>query len=1089
MSVSPHERGVIALALSRPIGVVMSLILATVLGVIAYHRLPLQLLPDGFTPPFMWIQIPTLAASPEESQEFVAKPLEDALATLAEIERLTTHIRTNNVGFGVHIRANSDLDLSYTRIRARLRRHLPSLPEGAQRAIIWRHDPNEDPLYVFSVTYPPEHPNPAHIIREEVVKRLERIDGVSRVEINGIKESAVRIEVKPQALKRARISAQQVLSTLRADHFTQTAGRLREGDRTLWVNASSRFSDLEALRARPITSHLTLGDLAEVKLAPDPRPVVHRVNGAPSCSITIYKVSTENAIEVTQRVERELETLFSEQTSLQEMKYLEFFNQGQFIKTSLDQIKNSAFYGGIIALLCLFFFLRSVKLTLMITAAIPLCLLITIALLYLRDQSLNILSMMGVILSVGMVIDNAIVVLEQIVQRRREGWGARAAALLGTRGVALAVALATSTTLVVFLPLMMVNDQPMLGLFISSIGEPVCYALGASLIIALVHLPTLSQYVHSARWMREAEDRRVSHEAPVSPITEVSQDQAQDELSGSTAHLLMIDRLYHRVLRWVISHRLVMSFLTFLFLISVGYPASQLNRVDRGGGAFRTLSINILGPLNGPRDRLDDVAREIERRLLPQLSTLDIKSMVSAQGWSPEHLRISLYLTPPARRALLSSERQKRLKELLPSPPGYRVLLRRGMGENSQGVTIAVYGAYLDRTTEIAQRLKRRLKLLPEIDDVEFDLPEGGLELKLRVDSAWSQLNQLNPAWISSSVNAELQERLLGDFITPQGAVNILLAPQTRELKLHEVGRSVPKMSSNLSTPDPTPNSVRSDTNAPTDRLLDGFVTRQLELGSGKIRRKQRRVQVQMKVLGESGAVMSALERFIPTFYMPMGYGVDYGERFKNRRKNERGGGLAVLMGILLVLCLMGMLFESLLTPLAILGTIPLAFVGSIWTLWACGTSFEVMAMIGGVILVGVVVNNGIVLIDQIQGLRRAGASRDQAILTAATTRLRPILMTAMTTIGGLLPMAFSGGEVVGIDYQPLGQVVIGGLTSSTLLTLVVVPLLYTFFDDLSAAPQEARAWQHHFSKRLRARFKSSARSSRTTSQKPPHVP
>ena len=1045
---APDERGVIALALRRPIGVIMSLVLTSVLGLIAYYRLPLQLLPDGFTPPFMWVRVPTLAASPEESEKLVAKPLEDALSTLAEIERLRTFVRTTNVGFAINLRPESDPDLSYTRIRARLRRTLPQLPEGAQRSIIWRHDPNDDPLFVFSVTYPRGHLDPARVIQEDLIRALERIDGVSRVEINGIKERAVRIEIKPRALKRAHITAEQLLRTLRDDHFTLTAGQLREGERALWVNASSRLDDLEAIRARPITSRFTLGELAEVKLAPDPRPTIHRVNAEPSCSVSVYKISTENTIEVARRVQARLDELFVSET-LRHFKYREFFNQGSFIESSLNQIKSSALYGGVIALLCLWFFLRSLRLTLLITTAIPLCLLLTIALLYLRGQSLNVLSMMGIILSVGMVIDNAIVVLEQIVQRRAEGWSARHAALLGARGVALAVTLATSTTLVVFLPLMMVNDQPMLGFFITCIGEPVCYALSASLVIALIHLPTLSQWSQTATYIPQGSNR------------------------ASSVPTRADERIYKRILDGVLKRRLGAALGTLLFLLSVGYPATHLNRVDQGGGAFRTLSVNVIGPLNGPQHELDELTRRIEQLLLPKLDELDIKTIVTARGWSPEHLRISLYLNAPAERKLNKEERERQIKALLPQRPGYRVQIRRGVGSGEQGVNIAVYGAYLSETKALAEQLRAQIKRLPEIDDALLDLPEGGLELQLKVNASWAQLRALQPAAVSAAVNVELQERLLGEMIVDQGPVDILLAPHTEGLTLDEVGRSVtrelseasassqraPTDSLESSTRDSTGDSTRSP--ASRERSLDGIVTRQLEVGLGKIRRKQRRVQVNLQVLGDEGAVMSALERFLPQVPMPIGYGVDYGERFKSRRDNERGGALAVLVGIALVFCLMGLLFESLLTPLAILGTIPLAFVGSIWTLWLCGTSFEAMAIIGGVILVGVVVNNGIVLIDQIQALRRAGISRDEAVLSAAVTRLRPILMTAITTVGGLIPMAFMGGETVGIDYQPLGQVVIGGLTSSTLLTLIVVPLLYTLLDDLSGAPREARAWAH----------------------------
>jgi hydrophobic/amphiphilic exporter-1 (mainly G- bacteria), HAE1 family len=1030
MSESLPQSGLLSIILMRPIGVMMSLALVILLGMIAYFKMPLQLLPDGLSPPFMWVSIPTLSASPEENEQLVAKPIEDALSTLAEIDRLRTFIRTNSVGFAINLHPKSDHNLSYLRIRSRLRRYLPQLPEGAQFAMIWRHDPNDDPLYAFSITYPADHTDPAQVIKSRVVKAIERLPGVSRVELKGIEERSVRIKIRPQSLKDARLSAQDLLRILREDHFTLTAGQISEGERTVWVNASSRFDSIEALRARPITQALSLGDIADIELSPSLNPRIQRVNGQKAASVVVYKVSSENTIEVATLVQKTINTLFTQDRFLKGYEKIEFFSQGEFIQSSLNQIKDSALYGGLIALFSLWLFLRSWSLTLMITTSIPVCLLVTVALLYLNGQSLNVLSMMGIILSVGMVIDNAIVVLEQITRHRREGLTPRQAALQGTQRVGLAITLATATSLVVFLPLMIVSNQPMLGFFITRIGEPVCYALGASLVVALIHLPTASQWASSTF---------------ATPKT--NHKQAQDfERKHLSLNALPVEQTYHNLLTWVLKHRLSVSLMSILFFLSVGFPAGQLNRVDKDGGAFKTLTIHIRGPLNCPQKHLLTIAKQIETEVLTRKQMLDVKTVVVSRGWSPEHLKVDLYLVSTDKRSLDKTERDQQLKALLPERPGYRIILRRGSGNQSEGVNISVYGPYMQDTQAQAEKLLSTLKEIPEVDNAELDLPEGGLELRLGVDTNNAFIQQLTPAWISASINAELQERPIGELMTLNGATQILITPDSSKIKLDHVAQVVP----------PIP---RPQANRLLDQPLDGVVNRFLQVGSGKIRRKKRRVEVNILVTGEDGQVMSALERELSTYQLPLGFGIDYGERFKERSSNERGGLIAVIVGIVLVFCLMGVLFESLLTPLAILGTIPLAFVGAIWMLWFCGTSFEIMAMIGGVILVGVVVNNGIVLIDQVQMLRRSGVERDQAVLAAASTRLRPILMTAITTIGGLIPMAFGGVESVGMDYRPLGQVVVGGLLTSTLLTLVVIPLLYTLIDDLGQAPKEGKRW------------------------------
>ena len=1047
-SQSDHEQkleGGLAIFLRRPIGVMMSLALVCLLGSIAYFRIPLQLLPDGLSPPFMWVAIPTLAASPEENELLIAKPIEDALSTLAEIDEIKTYIRTNNVGFAVDLHAYSDPDLSYLRVRSRLRRQLPQLPEGAQFAFIWRHDPNDDPLYVFSVTYPPHTHNPAQVIKDRVIKTLERIPGVSRVELRGIEEKAIRIKIKADRLKEARMTATELLRILRADHFTLTVGQIIEGERALWLNASSRFKSLEDLKARPITANLSLGELAEVSFSAGDNRDIHRVNGKEAASITVYKVASENTIDVSESIQAELDQVFTFDSQLHDYERIEFFSQGEFIKSSLQQIQTSAVYGGLIALISLWFFLRSFGLTLMITTSIPLCLMATIALLYMNEQSLNVLSMMGIILSVGMVIDNAIVVLEQVMRLRRQGYSPYQAAWKGTGSVGLAIALATATTVVVFLPIMMLSDQPMVGFFITRIGEPVCYGLGASLLVALIHLPTASQYLTLNTDLSSKELKQ-----------EYNQQEEAHEGYKKTLNELRSTQVYYQVLNWVLNHRLVVSFFTLLCFASVGFPASELDRVDKGGGAFKTLTVHIRGPLNGPQKQLERLAQSVEEQVLKNSDSLDIKTVVINRGWSPEHLKVDLYLKAPSERVLNKLERETQLKPLLPTRPGYKIFTRRGMGQQSDGVNISVFGPYLHSTQEQAESLLKYIKSLPGIDNAELDLPEGGLELQLGVNQSYAAIQTLSPLGIAAALSAEMQERSIGELVTSYGESKIYVSPDSAHMSLDNIAKTINKPTSDAQ--------LKS-----FDQPLDGVVDRDLQFGSGKIRRRKRRVQVNILVRGQNdGAVMSVLEQKLPGYDLPIGFGIDYGERFKERASNEEGGLIAVSAGMLLVFCLMGVLFESILTPLAILGTIPLAFVGAIWMLWFCGTAFEVMAMIGGVILVGVVVNNGIVLIDRVQVLRREGLDRNQAVLEAASTRLRPILMTAITTIGGLIPMAFGGGESIGIDYQPLGQVVVGGLMTSTLLTLVVIPLLYTLVDDLRLAGDEGMRWLHYFSKQFK---------------------
>jgi len=1035
----------------RPVGVGMSLIATLMLGLIAYRQIPLQLIPDGLDPPFLFVYVPTLAASSGENELAVAEPIEEALSTLSCIENMRGFVRGSSVGFALNLRKSEDTNIAYQRIRERMRAVTPKLPLGSRFAFIWRHDPNDQPVYVVGVEPPDDCDDPAGVIEEQLLKQLERIEGVSQVSVTGLARDAVRVTLRPADLKRAQLTASQVRQSLARDHFTLSAGVIEGAHQREWVRVSSRFESLEALRERSLSPLIKLKDVASVAISPDPNPTIYRINGRPAAALSILKASSANTIEVTQRIEATLTRLIQTKPELRGFKTRVFIDQGAFILSSLNQIKSSALYGGLIAIACLLWFLRSLVLTLLISSAIPLSLLCTVGILYLRGESLNILTMMGLILSVGMVIDNAIVVLEQVARHRDQGLSPREAAIRGASGVALAITLATLTTLVVFLPLMMVSDQPMLAFFISKVGAPVSYGLLASLVIALVHLPIASQRLMSRR------------EAGTLELGSGERALAEQDISKGHIKERDLSSRYNRALMWVFKHRLWASLMTLAFLGSIQYPLSHLTRTNQGGGSIMGPTVHIVGPLNGPQDRLLAVTQELEATLIERAAELDIDAVIAEPGWSSEHVKLTLSLKGVTERELSASERVERLKALLPERPGYRIRLFRGQGSRGdEGLTVSLFGPDLESTTALAERLAERLERLEGVGSAELELPEGAPELTLSLDPTWSALRGLTPGWVAQSLNAELQAQEIGRFYGEDRELEIIIEPEQEGLSPDNVGQTVP--------PPPALNEGELKENAdPLERpyegtSLAGVSSRQLRAGLGKIRRMKRKVYVELQVSAPPGdeeaerALMGVVEPFLDAQVLPIGYGIDKGERYADRAENERGGLFAVLTGVLLVLCIMGVLFESFMVPLAIFFTIPLAFVGAFWMLWLSSTPLEVMAIIGGVILVGVVVNHGIVLIDQVQGLRREGLSREQAIIEAAEGRMRPILMTALTTIGGLIPMAIGSAESVGIDYRPLGRVVIGGMIASTLLTLVVVPLFYTLLDDISTLPRRLRA-------------------------------
>jgi len=984
-------------ALRRPVTVLMSLLALLVLGVLAQRGIPLQLLPSGFDPPFLWVELPTLPAAPADNERLIAEPLEDQLSTLPRLKRIRLYISGDSVGCLLELRGDAQVDEAWQQVRDRLDRLLPKLPEGARAAFIWRHNPNDQPIYVLGITLPEHLEDPHHFLEQQLARPLERLPGVSSVSINGLASKGVRIELNAGALEEAGLEISALIRKLNRENFNLAVGALEEGGRRLLLRALSRYRDLESLRELPVGAGRRLAEVAKVTYGPDPTPRVHRINGRPSATLRIFKEASANTVELGAEISAQIaRTLKDQEGLISEV----FFDQGSHIKESMEQLRISALYGGAFAILILFLFLRSLEMTLWVALAIPLCLIGALEVLYFQGESLNIMSMMGLMLSVGMVIDNAIVVLENIERHQR--LGSPDPEERGGREVSLAITLATLTTLVVFLPMVLLQDNPALSFFLGRIGAPVGYALLASLGVALVYIPAAARL--SRRRAREA------------------------------VQLPRLQRLYLRALSWSLKHHRASSLLLLLSLLSILLPAQKLRRVDQLQGGVTSLRIYLNAPANGSFEELDESLSALEQALLAQRERLGIRATL-ARMTGPERASLKLYFKkeqPMERDELL-----KEIRALMPKRPGFRGRIGWRGASGEGGVLIGISGPDSEQSAELAQNLLRYLRRREFVHQVDLESAVGARELRFLVDREAAERVQLSAMQIAGSLDYALRGRRLSDLHTParEIPVHVLLSPEDRsereqleQLKLKGSAGTVP---------------------------LAQLTEAQIVPGQARIIREDRRGRVDLRVYGEENELFKALERSTLGFKesLPEGYRLEMGGRFKKRDENEAGGAFALLVSVCLVFFLMGLLFESLILPFSIIFSIPLAFIGVLWTLYLSNTPLDIMAIVGCIILVGVVVNNGIVLIDQVQQRRAEGLSRDEALLQSGHERLRPILMTACTTMAGLLPMAFGDSALLGIKYAPLARVIMGGLAAGTLLTLFAVPLLYSLLDELRALP------------------------------------
>jgi len=996
-----------AFSLRRPITTSMILAATLVLGAIAYGGIPVQLMPRGFDHPFLWVWMPYTNASPQEVEQTIVRPIEDVLETLPGISTVRARAGRDFANFRLEFDQSTDMEGAYNGLVDRLERIRPELPDDLRRWFIYKYDPDDEPILWAAVAIPDTAKDPAYAIESHVVRRLERIPGVARVEFNGAHRARLYIDFDRESVERHRVNLGKVMQDLLADNFTMPSGRVEEDGRVVLVRSLATFESRDEIARIPVRQGVVLEDIAQVILARPASTSIHRVNGLEAASLEVYKESGANTIAVAERVRAGLAAL-GDRPELAGYDFLRFFDQGDLIQESVDNLKNTALQGGFLAVLVLFLFLRRARVTLLIAASIPLSLLITVVVMYFRGDTINLLSMMGLMLSVGMVVDNSIVVVESIYRRRELGDDPRTAAVRGTSEVALAILAATSTTVVVFLPLILMSDDAGFAFYMGKLGLPVCFALAASLVVALVFVPLGTVAFASG--------------GPAAPSRFVS----------------WITEGYAAALAWVLRRRVDAVLLTLVAMATISFPMNNLKESDQARGGITDFVVGMRFPSSFSVTEIDDAMTAVEKVLLDRQDDWRIRAVRTRRWGGSRRGFVMAFLERRERGDIEKEEMTEQLPDLLPDQPGVETWMgwRKGEG-GGNSVELRLNGDDSATLVSIADEIATRLRGVPGILGVSSDAGDEDAteELQVVVDRNRAARYGVSPTTLAQTVSfgfrgAGMRPVLLdGKEFMVQAGFQVDDRRDARKLE-------------NFGVWSPTSGQVALGTVA------------DLEYAKGLpvIRRRDRKTSIDLSIdleLEDLGEARSAITAALSSVKLPRGYSYGFGDRFRELEEQDRARSMALKMSLIFVFLLMGMLFESAWLPLSVLLTVPFAFLGVFWLLFVTGTTFEMMAGIGLVILIGIVVNNAIVLVDRVQQNRVAGMERTDAILDAGRERFRPIVMTAATTIVGLLPMAVGKAGLIGIPYYPLGRAVIGGLLASTVLSLVLVPLVYSILDDL----------------------------------------
>lgn len=1014
-------RWLATLSVHRPVLVFMIFLALSVLGLIAWARIPLEMMPGRFELNQMWVWVPYADSTPQENQTTLARPIEEQLATIEGLKALSSSSSSGSTSFELTFHRSIGMDTAYNSVVDRMERAMVELPDDVQRYWVYRWNPADEPVLWAGIRVPEEVEDPYRLVNEVISQRLMRVPGVGKVDAWGADPKRVFIDFSLPAVQQNGLNLGEVLGKLSGDNFQLPSGRVTDRGQLRYVRSLARYEDLDVLRRTPIKPGITLEDIATVTYRLDPSPHINRIDGSEGAAIAVSKESDANTVATAEAIKEAMADLNSD-PRLQGAALFSFFDQGSIIRDSVDNLMMTALTGGGCAVIVLFAFLRRWKLTLLIASSIPFTLVLTVTALYFTGGSLNLLSLMGLMLAVGMVVDNAIVVVESIQARQLAGDSQQTAAVEGTVEVGMAITMSTLTTMVVFLPVILMSEDANFSFFMGELGFPVVFALAASLLVALLFTPL------GTTLLKEGD-------APIEP-----------------AWVSALARRYRDWLHLVLTRRtntlvgvVLLSALTFMV------PVKAVGCRDAAEGNINDFVVRYEVPGDFTYPERVEVVDAFEAWVDEHREEWGVRVHRSRLSATSTTGRTYVYLEEePGPEALSRDEVLEAAEKTMPSLPGVEASIgwQEGADGEKRQVGLVLTGDDTETLASLGEEVRRRIRAVPGVLGVSTGIEEeGGREMRLVVDRDATSRTGISARSIGQTVGFALRG-------TP-------LPPWTESGKEVEVYAR-----------------FRAEDRYDATRLLDfpmfspatfsvvplrSLVHSEIAPGLGTIRREDRItswplvVDLDQDVDAKTGreAIMASLG----DLELPRGYELTAGGGPDFEMEEDSARNLALLLSIVFVFLIMGVLFESLLLPLSIISTIPMALFGVYWTLYLTKTPLDAMGGVGLVILIGVVVNNGIVLIDVVTRLRAEGMSRTEALVEAGHRRLRPILMTALTTIFGLLPMAMGTATFVGIPYAPMGRVVAGGLVAGTLLTLFFVPYLYSVLDDMRDSGRRWWSW------------------------------
>jgi len=1013
----------------HPIFTVMIFLIVIILGVVSFTRLPIDLMPD--------ITFPTLSiftsygnASPEEMEELITRPIEEAMAAVPGVEEISSTSSEGSCRVRVSFAWGTDLEEAANDIRDRLDRIIPSFPEEVERPRLRKFDPASFPILIMGASSDLDPIQTRRIIDDQIKYRIERVPGVASLDIWGGLEREIHINLQPDKVKALGLPLDLILNKIRSENVDVPAGTIERGNYEILIRTPGVYTSLDEIRNTVVairdSAPIQVKEIATVEDSWQKIRRIVRVNGKQGIRLSISKQSGKNTVEVAQAVLKEIERV---QQDIPQITLTPIIDSSKYIQSSISNVGRAALYGGLLAVLVLLFFLRSFRSTTVIATAIPISIIATFALIYFGGFTLNIMTLGGLALGIGMLVDNAIVVLENIYRLQESGEKPIKAAINGSGEVTSAIIASTLTTLAVFVPLIFLRG--MSGIMFKQLSYVIAFSLFCSLLVALTLVPMLSS--------------KVLRVTKLANSTKKSLGLKLFQTSGK--FFVNLENRYKELLHYALNHRLLVLGIALLLFIGslflVRLVGSEFMPAADEGEVRVTGEMEIGTRLGIMEEKFKTIAAVVKTEVPEIKSTVESMggSSFRASGSHVGEMRIAL--VSQSQRSRSSEEIAADLRQKLIGIPGVRTRIRTGQGffllrmgtSGGDRVQIEIRGYDLETADALAKQVALIAEEVDGVTDARISREIGTPEEIIVIDRLKAADMKLTVSQIANTLQT---------FLTGTRASNYREAGDEFWIRVKV------KDAERMSLEDLLDLTLTNSDAQPV--MLRNVVSVQPRRGPVRIERKdqERIVTVSADISGrDMGSIISDIRERLRMLPVPRDFNIIFAGDYEEQQKAFRELFFGLILALMLVYMVMASLYESLRDPFVVMFSIPLGAIGVILMLFLTNTTLNVQSYIGCIMLGGIVVNNAILLVDYTNLLRR----RDkmplrEAIEEAGRRRLRPILMTATTTIMALIPLALGlqeGGEA----QAPMARAVIGGLLSSTLITLVIIPVMYSVFERM----------------------------------------